>query len=148
MFRLIYTHNTRLDLATAPHESSLNFIDYTLVRPTLDKSSDTETESAKQQKSQLGASCWRSPSGPMKAVDTALESLGCVRCVLLSSMSRDFKRYSSKNRCKTQYFQFSPYGVLPVAPQPACERGVPWDEHRSQKMGMPTRLRIQGGPTP
>ena len=27
MFRLIYTHNTRLDLASDPHESSLNFID-------------------------------------------------------------------------------------------------------------------------
>ena len=44
MFRLIYTQSTRLDLASDPHESSLNFTDSTLVRPTLDKSTDTESE--------------------------------------------------------------------------------------------------------
>ena len=43
MFRLIYTHSTRLDLASDPHESALNFIDSTSVRPTLDKSSDAES---------------------------------------------------------------------------------------------------------
>ena len=39
-------------------------------------------------------------------------------------------------------------GRAPVAAQPGCERGIPGDEHRSQKLGMPTRLRTKGGPTP
>ena len=44
MFRLLHIHNTRLDLASDPHEIALNFIDSTPVRPTLDKSSDTESD--------------------------------------------------------------------------------------------------------
>ena len=45
MMRLIYTHNTHIDLPSHPHESSSYFIDSTLVRPTLDKSTDTDTAS-------------------------------------------------------------------------------------------------------
>ena len=45
IFRLIYAHNTRIDLPFHPHESSPYFTDSTLVRPTLDKSTDSDTES-------------------------------------------------------------------------------------------------------
>ena len=45
IFRLIYTHNTHIDLPSHPHESSPYFTDSTLVRPTLDKSTDSDTKS-------------------------------------------------------------------------------------------------------
>ena len=32
-------------------------------------------------------------------------------------------------------------GRAPVAPQPGCERGISGDEHRSQKLVVPTHLR-------
>ena len=43
--RLIYAHNTRIDLPSHFHERSPYFTDSTLVRPTLDKSTDSDTES-------------------------------------------------------------------------------------------------------
>ena len=44
IFRWICTHNTSIHLASHPHKSSPYFTDSILVRPTLDKSTDTESE--------------------------------------------------------------------------------------------------------
>ena len=46
IFRLTCSHNARIDLPSHPHKCSPYFTDSTLVRPTLDKSTDSDTERA------------------------------------------------------------------------------------------------------